>query len=137
MADTVRKTDHFTMTVANRIGEGARVLGAIRDAGINLLAFHGCAMGKTARLDIIPENSALLRKAAKRAGFRLAGKTTCFFIQGEDRPGAVAEILEKLAAGGINVTAINAGSAGEGRFAAVLWVAPKDVRKTAKLLGAA
>jgi hypothetical protein len=35
------------------------------------------------------------------------------------------------------VTAIDAVCAGGGRYGAILWVAPRDVSKAAKLLGAA
>jgi predicted amino acid-binding ACT domain protein len=58
-------------------------------------------------------------------------------VSGEDRVGAVAELHRKLAEAKINVTAIDAVCAGAGRYGAILWVAPRDVSKTAKLLGAA
>ena len=35
---TATKVDHYAATIDNRIGEGARVLGALRDAGVNLTA---------------------------------------------------------------------------------------------------
>ena len=34
MADTVRKVVYFKMSVPDKAGEGARVLGALRDAGV-------------------------------------------------------------------------------------------------------
>ncbi len=59
-----------------------------------------------------------------------------FLVQGDDRKGAVADLLKILAEQKINVTAIDAMSAGAGRYAAILWVAPRDVNKTAKALAA-
>ncbi len=59
-----------------------------------------------------------------------------FLIQGNDRKGAVAQLLGTLADKKINVTAIDAVSAGAGRYAAILWVKSKDVNKAAKALGA-
>jgi hypothetical protein len=44
-------------------------------------------------------------------------------------------MLEKLAAADINITAMDAVSAGAGRFGAIFWVRPQDVTRTAKLLG--
>jgi predicted amino acid-binding ACT domain protein len=58
-----------------------------------------------------------------------------FLVQGDDRKGAVAGLLKILADKKINVTAVDAASAGAGRYAAILWVEPKDVNKTAKVLG--
>lgn len=64
------------------------------------------------------------------------GPKTGFLIQGEDRPGAVAELIAKLAEAKINVTAYDAVAAGEGRYGALLWVKPQDVQKAARVLGA-
>jgi hypothetical protein len=44
--------------------------------------------------------------------------------------------VKPLAEKNINVTAIDAVSAGEGRYAAILLVEPKEVNKAAKALGA-
>jgi hypothetical protein len=44
--------------------------------------------------------------------------------------------MSKLADAGINITAIDAVAAGGGRYGAILWVKPAEVRKAAKALGA-
>jgi len=59
-----------------------------------------------------------------------------FLVQGRDKKGAVADILGLLAEKKINVTAIDAVSAGAGRFGAILWVKPADVARAARALGA-
>lgn len=137
MAETIRKVDYFVMEAPNRPGEAARALRAIADAGINLLAFTGFPLGaRRSQLDFIPEDSAAFRKAAKSAGLKIGARKTGFLVQGEDRPGAIADVLQKLGDAGINVTAIDALCAGEGRYGAILWVKPEDVRKSAKVVGA-
>jgi hypothetical protein len=135
MSDMIRKVDYFYIEAADKPGEGARVLRALRDEGINLLAFSGFPQGPKAQIDFIPENPAAFEAAAKRAGLKLSAKKTGFLVQGEDRTGAVAEIMGKLADAKINVTAIDAVSAGGGRYGAILWVKPKDVVKAAQTLG--
>lgn len=135
MADVIRKVDYFKIEVADKPGEGARILGALRDAGINLLAFTGFPRGRRAQIDFIPEDSAAFKKAAKKAGLKIGPKKSGFLVQGEDRVGAVAEIVSKLGDASINVTAIDAVTAGEGRYGAILWVKPADVKKAAKALG--
>jgi hypothetical protein len=134
MADSVRQVDYFYIELPNKPGEGAKVLAALRDAGVNLLAFTAFPCGRKAQVDFIPEDSALLKAAAKKAGLKLSAKKTGFLVHGEDKIGAVVGILEKLAAAKINVTAMDAVSAGTGRFGAILWVKPPDIRKAAKLL---
>jgi hypothetical protein len=136
MADIVRKVAYFAMDVPNRPGEAARVLGALADAGVNLLAFSGFPSGRRAQLDFIPEDIEVFKKAAKAAKVKTRPQKFGFLIQGEDRKGAVAELLKPLAEKKINVTAIDAVSAGSGRYAAILWVEPKEVNKAAKALGA-
>ncbi len=136
MADTVQRVEYFYLQVPNRPGEGARVLGAIQEAGINLLAFSGFPEGRGSQLDFVPADPAAFRQFARKAKWKLTGPKRAFLIGGEDRVGAVAEVHKKLADARINVTAVDAVCAGGGRYGSILWVAPRDVAKAAKLLGA-
>src|SRR5262249_28578276 len=116
---------------------GAAVLGELRQAGVNLLAFTGFPSGRGAQIDFVPEDPAAFRAAAKKAKWKLTGPKKAFLVTGEDRPGVVAELMQKLADAKINVTAVDAACAGAGRYGAVLWVAPRDVTRAARTLGAA
>lgn len=136
MADTVRRVEYFYASVPNRPGEGARYLGALKEAGINLIAFSGFPEGRGSQLDFVPADPAAFRRFARTAKWKLTGPKRGFVISGEDRVGAVAEVHAKLADGGINVTAIDAVCAGAGRYGALLWVASRDFAKAARLLGA-
>jgi len=136
MADIIRKVSYFSIDVPNRPGEGAQVLGTLADAGVNLLAFTGFPSGRKAQLDFIPEDVALFKKAVKAAKIKMRPQKFAFLIQGDDRKGAVADLLRKLAEKKLNVIATDAVSAGVGRYAAILWVEPRDVNKAAKVLGA-
>jgi hypothetical protein len=136
MAETIRKVDYFAMDVPDKPGEGAKVVRALADAGINLLAFTGFPRGRRAQIDFIPEDTAAFKAAAKQARIRVKAKKTGFLVQGDDRPGAVADLLKRMADAKINVTAVDAVAAGMGRYGAILWVKSKDVNKAAKALGA-
>jgi hypothetical protein len=134
MADKIKKVFYFTMNVADKPGEAARILQGLSQAGVNLLAFSGFPRGRRAQLDFVPEDPASFRKAMTRAKLKVQPKKTGFLVQGDDRPGAVAEVLQNLADANINVTAVGAVSAGGGRYGAILWVKPADVKKAAKAL---
>ena len=137
MAETVRKVHYFYIETPDKPGEGAKVLAALRDAGVSLVGFTAFPQGRwRAQIDFIPEDALTFQIAARKAGLKLSAKRTGFLIQGEDRPGAFADIMGKLAAVNVNVTASDAVCAGEGRYGAMLWVKPADVRKAAKALGA-
>jgi hypothetical protein len=137
MADTIRVVEYFYVETPNTPGVGGAMLTTLRDAGVNLLAFSGFPSGRRAQLDFVPENAAAFRAAAKAAKWKVVGPKKAFLISGTDRPGAGAELMTRLAQAKINVTAIDAVCAGGGAYGAILWVAPRDVAKAAKALGAA
>ena len=138
MAEEIRQVEHYSASIPNRVGEGARVLGALRDADVNLIAFWAYKQGAgRAQLEFIPENGAAFVAAAKQAKLRLR-KSTALYIHGEDRPGAVADILARLAGRArINVFAMQAVCSGEGRYGAIVFLPAAAARKAASVLGAA
>jgi hypothetical protein len=135
MADVIRVVDYFYLMASNKPGEGARALNTLKEAGVNLLAFSGFPKGRRTQLDFIPVDLLAFKQAAKRAKWKVVGPKRGFLLQGDDRVGAIAELLERLGTAKINVTAIDAVSV-DGRYGAIFWVAPKDVKKAAALLAA-
>ena len=136
MAYAVKKVSYFAMDVADKPGEAARVLTALSRAGVNLLAFSGFPRGRRAQLDFIPEDVEIFRKAVSTAKLKVQSKKTGFLVQGDDRPGAMAEMLQTLADAAINVTAVDGVCVVGGRWGAILWVKPQSVNKAAKVLQA-
>lgn len=136
MADRVRKVSYCYTMVTNRPGHGARVLRALADAGVDLLAYSGFPHGGRAQLDFVPRDMRALERAARRAGIRLSARKTGFLITGADRVGACASVMDRLARAKINVTAMDGVTAGGGRWGALLWVKPRDVARAARVLGA-
>jgi len=135
MADQIRRVDYFYVEVPDQPGEGVRVLMAVKEAGVNLLSFTAFPTGSgKAQVDLVPENAEALQKAAKNARLQLSPRKQAFFVQGENRAGAAADVLRKLSSAGINVRAAN-GAAAPGGFGLNLWVAPNDYAKAAKALG--
>lgn len=136
MSDKLRKVDYFHVMIPNKAGQGAKIMAALAAEGVNLLAFTAFPSAGKSQLDLMPEDSAKLRRAAKKAGLKLSTKKTGFLYQGDDRVGAMTGVLGKLAGAKINVTAVDAVSSGKGRFGAIFWVKPQAVAKAARLLGA-
>jgi hypothetical protein len=136
MADTVRKVDYFSLSVSNTPGQTFKVLATLVSAGINLLACTGFPRGRRAQIDVVPDDTRKFNVAARKAKLRFNPKKTGFLIQGDDRPGALADHLKRLAEKGINVTAVDGLSAGKGRWGAILWVKPKDLARAGRRLRA-
>ncbi len=137
MADRVQKVNYCYVKVPNRAGQGSKVLGELREAGVNLLAYSGFPIsGGKAQLDLIPENMAALKRVAKKNGWRLSTTKKGFLVQGNDQIGAVHRHINKLAANKINITAADAVAAGKRRYGMILWVKPKDYSRAARILRA-
>ena len=134
MAETVRQIDYFYIEVPNRVGEGAKILRAVKDAGVNLVAFSGFPSGRTAQLDFFPADSAAFKQLAKANRWKVVGPKRGFLVQGDDRIGAVADLVGKLADAKIDVIAIDAVAVDE-RYGALCWVAPRSLKKAAAILG--
>jgi hypothetical protein len=134
--ETVRTADYFYVMVPDKPGEGARILGELKRAGVNLAAYSGFPSGRGAQLDLVPTDPAAFRALAKEKKWKVKGPKKTFLIDGDDRLGACADVLGRLAAAKINVTALDAVAASGGRYAAILWVKARDVKKAAAVLGA-
>ncbi len=136
MVDTVRKVYYFSLSVPDKPGQTFRVLATLVSAGVNLLACAGTPRGRRAMIEVVPDDARKFTAAAKKAKLAFSQKKTGFLIQGDDRPGALADNLRALAEKGVNIAAVEGLSAGAGRWGAILWVAPEDVNRAGRLLRA-
>jgi hypothetical protein len=73
MAETIRQIDYFYMEVPNKVGEGAKVLQMLKDAGVNLIAFSGFPAGRRAQLDFFPADPAAFKAVGRTNHWRLVG----------------------------------------------------------------
>ena len=132
-----RRVEYFYAHVKDQPGEAYRFLSCLGAAGVNLLAFNCIPIGPDhTQLVIFPEDSDLLRNAAKEAGYTLEGPHHALLIQGDDQLGALAEIHQSLALGQVNVYASNGVTDGRGGYGYILWVKPEDIGRAATLVGA-
>jgi len=136
MPDTLRKVHYFTTLVPDRPGQTFKVLAALVSGGVNLLACTGTARGRRAQIDVVPDDTRRFAAVARRAGLDFSEKKSGFLIQGDDRPGALADHLKVLADAGINIDAVDGLSAGSGRWGAIVWVGESDLRRAGRLLRA-
>ncbi len=136
MSSMIKTAQYFKVRTPNKAGVGFQILNELRKSGIDLMAFSGFPRAGGAQLDFVPTNAAKFLAAAKKAKLTVSRPKTCFVVQGQDRPGAVANVLVRLADAKINVTAVDAATGGGGRYGAMLWVKDRDVKKAAKVLGA-
>jgi hypothetical protein len=136
MADTIRRVVYFYSQVPDQAGEAFKILGRLKEAGVNLISFTAFPIeGGKSQLDFVPENADAFTKAIKDINVTVSAKKQAFFIRGSDRAGAVAEILKRLADAKVNVHAANAACGSGGGFGMILWVKPQSYETAAKALG--
>ena len=132
-----RKVSYVDLKVPNRARQATQVLGALSEAGVNLLAFTGFPdRGGKSQIDLVTNDLVGVRRVARQQGWRIGKTKKGFLIQGRDRAGAVHRHLQKLADQRINVIAVDAVAAGKSQFGMILWVKPKDYARAARALGA-
>jgi hypothetical protein len=137
MTDKARRVEYHYATVPDKPGEGLKVLSALKNAGVLLLAYHAFPVGGgKAQIDLVSEDPRKVKQAADAAGVALTGPKRAFLITGDDRVGAAAEHAKKLADARVNITAVTALGAGSGRYGMIVWVASADYEKAAAALGA-
>jgi hypothetical protein len=138
MSETVQQVDYFAVTVPDQTGEGHRILAALAAAGVDLRAVCGFPVGEgKAQMDFVPADPKAFSEAAAQLKLRVRKPKRAFLVTGDDRVGAVASVLSRLAQEKIPVTAAQAVAAGNGRWGMILWVKPARVQKAARALGAA
>jgi len=134
MPSTIRKVSYAYVTAASKPGEAARILDALRDAKVNLLAFSGFPLGRNkAQIDVVTDDLDALKAVAKAQKWKLSRIKRAFLMQGTDEVAPLAT----MAAANINVIAADAIAAGEGRFGMIFWVEARNYNRAAKLLDAA
>jgi hypothetical protein len=134
---SVHKVNYCYVTVPNRAGQGAKVLGELKAAKVNLLGYSGFPIkGGKAQLDLVAKSMGVIRQVARKNGWRLSQVKKGLLVQGTDRVGALHRHIEKLAAENISVTAASAVGAGQGRYGMLLWVKGSDFGRAARVLKA-
>ncbi|MDF0651690.1 MAG: hypothetical protein P0121_09515 [Nitrospira sp.] len=135
MADLIRTAHYFKVTIPDKSGTLAHMLRPLHDAGVNLLAVHAFPRNRRTQVDVVPEDLTVFKDVVKPLKWKMQGPKVCFLADGDDRPGALVALTDQLASAKINLTAVTATTAGQGRFGAILWVKTRDIKKAAKVLG--
>ncbi|HLB87794.1 MAG TPA: ACT domain-containing protein [Terriglobales bacterium] len=121
------KTKQFTIAVENRPGAVAEIARTLGNAKVNILALLATAQGTGGSVQLVVEDTKRAKKALDEA--RLSYKET---IAEEhelpNKPGALAQTLEKLAAKGINLNSIHATAAKGGKKAVVVYTVEAEAK---------
>lgn len=121
------KTKQFTITVDNRPGAVAEIAKTLGNAKVNILALLCTSQGASGTVQLIAQDAKRARKAMDEA--RLAyTESTAEEYELANKPGALAQHLEKLAAKGVNLSSICATVAKGGKRAVVVCTAESQTK---------
>lgn len=124
------KTKQFTITVENRPGTVAEIARTLGNAKVNILALLGTAQGTTGTVELVVEDARRAKKALDET--KVAYKeTTAEEYELPNKPGALAECLDKLARKGVNLNSIHATAAKGGKKAVVVYTVAAAEEKAA------
>jgi hypothetical protein len=131
---TAKKIDVLTIKLDPKPGALAQVLGAFREAKVNVTASWGYQMGPgEAQASFFTGDLDRAKQALTKLG-KTPKTEAAFWVEDADQIGNYHNVLQKMAKAGINIEATDALAIG-GKFATVIFVAESDVPKAAKVLG--
>jgi hypothetical protein len=116
------KTKQFTIAVDNQPGAVAGIAKTLGNAKVNILSLLGTSQGTAGTVQLVVDDARRAKKALDAA--RLAyTESPAEQYDLANKPGALAQCLEKLAAKGVNLSSIHATAAKGGKKAVVVYTA--------------
>ena len=116
------KTKQFTIAIDNQPGAVAAIARTLGDAKVNILALLGTAQGTAGSVQLVVDDARRAKKALDAA--RIAyQETPAETYDLPNKPGALAQCLDKLAAKGVNLNSIHATAAKGGKKAVIVYTA--------------
>ena len=116
------KTKEFAITVENRPGAVAEIAKTLGAAKVNILALLATAHGASGTVQLLVENAGQAKKAFDKAAVKYR-EVSAEQHEIANKPGALAEYLEKLAAKGVNLDSICCTAPKSGKKAVVVCTA--------------
>ena len=116
------KTKQFSIAIENRPGAVAEIARTLGEARVNILALMGTAQGTGGTVQLAVKDARRAKKAMEEA--KISYREISAEVQElPNKPGALAQYLDKLATKGVNLSAIYATATKGGKKAVVVWVA--------------
>jgi hypothetical protein len=114
------KTKQFTIAVQNQPGAVAEIARTLGNAKVNILALLGTAQGMTGTVQLVVDDARRAKKALDTAKLTYQ-ETPAEEYELPNKPGALAQYLEKLEAKGVNLNSICATAGNGGKKAVVVY----------------
>ena len=116
------KTKQFIVTVENRPGAVAEIAKTLGNAKVNILSLLGRADETSGTVQLVVDDARRAKKALDESGLTYQ-ETTAEEYEPPNKPGALAQYLDKLKAKGVNLNSIcaTASKGGKKRSSSTRW----------------
>lgn len=125
------KTKQFTVTVENQPGALAKIAKTLGNAKVNILALLGTAQGTNGTIELVVEDPRRAKKALDETGLTYQ-ETTAEECELQNKPGALAQRLDNLAAKGVNLNSICATASKGGKKAILIYTVAVEAEAKVK-----
>jgi hypothetical protein len=116
------KTNQFTISVQNQPGAVLEIVRTLGKAKVNILSLLATAQGASGTVQLIVEHPKRAKKVLEDAKLSYQ-ETEAEQYELPNKPGALAQCLERLAAKGVNLNSIHATAVKGGKKAVVVYTA--------------
>lgn len=133
----VERVDVWAAELPDQAGALAHVLAALKDAGANLnsvIARRGAEGSGKGVVFVTPLAGDREIRTAADVGFNVTHKLHSVRVQGPDRPGVAADLLQAIAAQDVNLRGFSASALGRDFIAYVAVDTLEDARKVMNAL---
>ena len=121
------KTKQITIAVENRPGAVAEIARTLGDAKVNILALLATAQGTSGTVQLTVEDTRRAKKALDESQISYQ-ETIAEEYELPNKPGALAQTLEKLASKGINLNSIHATASKGGKKAVLVYTVEAEAK---------
>ena len=125
---------YFTIYLDNKTGQLATISATLleNDVALHGIWGFGTALG-AAQVTCIPVDPSQFKNVAKNKQWNMK-EGSCFYLHGQDKTGALVDVLNKIAEQNIFIVALDA-LAVDGQFGCYLWSSDDDHTELAQVLG--
>jgi len=121
------KTKQITIAVENRPGAVAEIARTLGEAKVNILALLATAQGTSGTVQLTVEDTRRAKKALDESQISYQ-ETIAEEYELPNKPGALAQTLEKLASKGINLNSIHATASKGGKKAVLVYTVEAEAK---------
>lgn len=114
------KIKQFTVSVENRPGAVAEIAKTLGNAKVNILSLLAAAQGTSGTVHLLVDEPRRAKKALDEANVSYQ-ETIAEEYEVPNKPGALAQHLDRLATKGVNLSSIHATASKGGRKAVVVY----------------